>query len=258
MANKDNPHDNPIVQALIDLRKCDPALTKTLDPLIAKVNNDRKLIQATEREWDGHMYNPKSIRFVQLSILGGLWRLSPNALKVLLLLGCYASQSGLIRVKVPLLAQIAGMSQNTVRDALQALDKCGAVRIAKKAVRHSAAIYKVNEAVINIGKRTQHDFGYDGLPGDYLPNMTAPDNLVLVTESATYTTADGRRIVFNDLQARSAEDAKKAPSDVGTTSQGATRKNKHTKKPDSGQDDQIPGQTNITDYIPDPVDEFPI
>ena len=148
MANSRNPNNNSILQALIDLS--DSGFAAMADPIITKISGDRKLQKDLQAKWDAHAYPEKSMVYAQLTITQALMDLSPQACKVLLLLGSYASLTGLVQVSYPTLETVTGIKRTMVREAVQELKDHGLIRIRVKPARHEPPIYCIDPGVIVI------------------------------------------------------------------------------------------------------------
>lgn len=259
MANSTNPNSNSILQALLDLKDCGGYADMTLDRIIAKISGDKKLQKDLQAKWNGHAYPEKDMVYSQVSIAQALMQLSPRACKVLLLLGCYCSQSTLIKASYPVLETATGIKRTELRKAMQELEDGGLIRVHTKPARHEPPIYSVDPAAINKGvRRTSKETEYmaelaqGGFPkASYWRDAFNP-GLVIKCDAVRTKDADGSPIHYNALSLVPADEAKKDPEPAGTSSgkrpkgRGSSRRQNSTG--DGAAEVQIPGQTDITDF----------
>lgn len=256
VANSRNPNSNSILQALLDLS--DSGFAKQVDPIIAKISGDRKLQKDLQAKWDAHAYPEKSMVYAQLTITQALMDLSPQACKILLLLGSYASQTGLVQVSYPTLETATSIKRTMVREAIQELKDCGLIRVRVKPVRHEAPIYSVNPGAISKGARRQSRgteyksaLIHSGFPKDkYLLDTYAP-SLVIKCDTVRTEDPDGEPIRYNTISLVPAQQAKKVPEPTGTSASGKRAKRGRSKDQSSTPDPavQIPGQRELADVL---------
>lgn len=154
MAKNPNPGHNSIVQALLDLQ-AEGYGELTINQAIDRLRADKKLSTALQNKWNSHYYPDKSIVYAQTTTSPALMQLSPYAVKILCFLGTNCGQSGQIQVSVPTLIEITGVKKTNLRDAIDELEDCGAIRKIRKAIQRNAPIYFVNPELFNIGQRTK-------------------------------------------------------------------------------------------------------
>ena len=286
MANNRNPDHNPMLQALLDMADMgvfagDATRDQMIAALEAKTPAGRKLRRDTQAKWDSHQYPDRSITYAQVAVAPQLTGcLTPEALSVLIFLGTHCLQSGLIRVTYDTISRENRISRTKAREAIAELKACGAIGVFDKNRRHSAPIYSVDPALVNIGKRSidrQHreHLRYVDAPADkhllqqapkwdvIVKSVTMPYKVVETDDKGNPHEVE-RRIRFADV---SVEPHKKAPepgsSEGNRTNDGAkpsAQTNPTTRrsgrKPQSGeQEPQVPGQMTVTEfpeYMPDP------
>lgn len=266
-----NPDHNAYLQACLDLKDMGAFVgSATLDQMIAELSAKtpagRKLRRDTQAKWDSHQYADKSIVYAQVAVAPQLMGcLSPEALSVLLFLGTHCLQSGLIRASYDTISRANGISRTKAREAVAELKDCGALGIYDKNRRHSAPIYSVDPALVNIGKRDisrQHK--------EHMKYVTATDNHLLkrspdwdvvakaVTMPVTSVETDDkgeaheveRRIRFADVSVE--PHTKKAPesgnSEGNNRTNGGAKPSTQTNRNTDGEDTQIPGQMEVSDF----------
>lgn len=285
MADNRNPDHNPMLQALLDMAEMgvfagDATRDQMIAALEAKTPAGRKLRRDTQAKWNSHQYPDRSITYAQVAVAPQLTGcLSPEALSVLIFLGTHCLQSGLIRVTYDTISRENRISRTKAREAITELKNCGAIGIFDKSRRHSAPIYSVDPALVNIGKRPiehQHKehMRYVDIPSAKHLLQRVPEwDVVVKSVTMPYTVVETddkgepheveRRIRFADV---SAEPHKKAPepgSSKGNETNDGTKPSTQTNpttrkpggKPRSGEKaPQIPGQMTVTDfpeYMPD-------
>lgn len=259
MANSRNPNSNSVLQALLDLKDCGGYGEMTLDHIITKISGDRKLQKDLQAKWDAHAYPEHSMVYAQLTITQALMNLSPQACKILLLLGSYASQTGLVQVSYPTLETVTDIKRTMVREAVQELKDHGLIRVRIKSARHSAPIYCVDPGVIAKGSRRQSratEYRSALIGGGFPKNQYLLDNyspsLVIKCDTVRAEDPNGESIRYNSLSLIPAAEAKKIPESTGTSTSGKrTRKRSSTKgKSNTAESDaQIPGQRELTDVL---------
>ena len=257
MANSRNPNNNSILQALIDLS--DSGFAAMADPIITKISGDRKLQKDLQAKWDAHAYPEKSMVYAQLTITQALMDLSPQACKVLLLLGSYASLTGLVQVSYPTLETVTGIKRTMVREAVQELKDHGLIRIRVKPARHEPPIYCIDPGVIVKGSRRQSRATEyksaligGGFPKDkYLLDVFSP-SLVIKCDTVRSEDPDGEPIRYNSLSLIPAAEAKKDPEPTGTSASGKRADRRRRSKGESNMPEpvvQIPGQVELNDVL---------
>lgn len=252
MASNDrNPTNSSILQALLDVE--DAGFKTQLEPVIAKLQSDKKLLQDLETRFQQRGYNQDKIKYTQLTIDERLVRLSNNATNVLLYLGMFCSQNGLVSIKLDELATATACgSKDTARRAVKQLMDNGLLVEIDGKRRHEPPVWQVHPGVIHSGKRmtvtTQvHDFMAKVKPGtknlfrEELPLVTQQDSIYRKLP-------DGSKVYFMHLHL--VPQAEKEPSDTGTMSEGPRVNSRHnnSKAQQGGQDEQLPGQMDIYDY----------
>lgn len=270
MTNTRNPNNNSYLQALLDLKDCGGYGDMTLDRIIAKISGDKTLQKDLQAKWNSHAYPEKDMVYAQASITQAFMQLSPRACKVLLLLGCYCSQSTLIKVSYPVLETITGIKRTELRRATQELEDVGLIRIHTKPARHEPPIYSVDPAAINKGvRRVSKEKEYmaelvqGGFPKvRYWRDAFDPD-LVIKCDSIRTKDADGSPIHYNALSLIPAAEAKKDPEPAGTSSgkrpKGRRSSRRQNSTGEGAAEVQIPGQMNVDDYpdfLPEGFFEF--
>lgn len=259
MANSRNPNSNSILQALLDLKDCGGYGEMTLDHIITKISGDRKLQKDLQAKWDAHAYPEKKMTYAQLTITQALMDLSPQACKILLLLGSYASQTGLVQVSYPTLETVTGIKRTMVREAVQELKDNGLILIRVKPIRHEAPIYCVDPGTIVKGARRQsRTTEYKsaliggGFPKDkYLLDTYSPA-LVIKCDTVRSEDPDGEPIRYNTISLMPAQQAKKVPEPTGTSASGKRPRKRSSAKEKSSTaepDVQIPGQRELGDVL---------
>ena len=257
MANSRNPNNNSVLQALLDLS--DSGFAKQVDPIIAKISGDRKLQKDLQAKWDAHAYPDKSMVYAQLTITQALMDLSPQACKVLLLLGSYASQTGLVQASYPTLEAATGIKRTAVGEAVQELRDRGLIRVRVKPARHEAPIYCVDPGVIVKGARRQSRATEyksaligGGFPKDqYLLDTYAPP-LVIKCDTVKSEDPDGEPIRYNTISLIPAAEAKKVPEPTGTSASGKRARKRSRSKGESSMPEpvvQIPGQMDLDEVL---------
>lgn len=259
MANSRNPNSNSILQALLDLKDCGGYGDMTLDHIVTKISGDRKLQKDLQAKWDAHAYPEKSMVYAQLTITQALMDLSPQACKILLLLGSYASQTGLVQASYPTLEAVAGIKRTMIREAVQELKNHGLIRVRVKPARHDPPIYCVDPGLISKGARRQsRSTEYksaligDGFPKDkYLLDTYAP-SLVIKCDTVRSEDPNGEPIRYNTISLIPAAEAKKVPEPTGTSTSGKRADKRRRSKGESNMPEpvvQIPGQVELNDVL---------
>ena len=273
MANSRNPNNNSILQGLLDLKDCGGYGEMTLDHIITKITGDRKLQSDLQAKWDAHAYPERSMVYAQVTITQAYMDLSPQACKVLLLLGIYASQTSLVQVSYPTLEAATGIKRTMVREAVQELKDHGLIRVRVKPIRHEAPIYCVDPGAISKGARRQSRgteyksaLFKGGFPKDkYLLDTYSPA-LAIKCDTVRSEDPDGEPIRYNTISLIPAAEAKKVPEPTGVSASGKRprkRSSAKEKSSTSGSDVQIPGQRDLKDVlaemeqVPSIGDEFP-
>ena len=248
--SKDNPTSSTILQVLLDLKNRGYG-DMTAAEMIDLLNDDKDLLNNLDKQWNNRLYSDKSITWASISILPGLMNLSPEALKVLILLGIYADQTSLIRVTRNVIMQATGIKLTTLKTTLRELEECGAIKIEIPSVGHKAPIYKVNGDIIAVGRRNKI-FGFSGDPDKYiLKQQLHMDGLRLVANRHTDKQADGTKIMYHELILAPVN--KNEPLDTESAPKGSSKKssrNNHSSKSNhNGQveDITIPGQLTFKD-----------
>lgn len=257
--NGRNPNNNSILQGLLDLLDRGGYQDMTIGHAVTKITGDRKLQQDLQAQWDAHAYPEKKMTYAQVTITQALMDLSPQACKVLLLLGCYASQTSLVQVSYPTLETVTGIKRTMVREAVQELKEHGLIRVRVKPIRHEAPIYCVDPGVISKGARRQsRTTEYKsaliggGFPKDkYLLDTYSPA-LVIKCDTVRSEDPDGEPIRYNTISLVPAQQAKKDPEPTGTSASGKRARKRSSakeKSSTSGSDVQIPGQRDLKDVL---------
>ena len=260
MANSRNPNSNSILQALLDLKDCGGYGDMSLDHIITKISGDKKLQKDLQAKWDAHAYPETKMVYAQVTITQAFMDLSPQACKVLLLLGCYASQTSLVQVSYPTLEAATGIKRTMVREAVQELKDRGLIRVRVKPIRHEAPIYCVDPGAISKGARRQSrgtEYKSALIGGGFPKNQYLLDNyspsLVIKCDTVRSEDPDGEPIRYNTISLVPAEQAKKVPEPTGTSTSGTgKRTSKRSSKKESSTaepDVQIPGQRELVDIL---------
>ena len=150
--NKRNPDSSAILQVLLDIADSGYGRMR-VDDLITKVSTDAPTRKALDAKWHAHQYPSKKIVFTQINIEQRLMHLSDTALKVLLFLGMYCGQSGLIKVSKSTIGTATNIKRTSAAHAIKELIACGAIAIHTAPVRHDASIYAVNPSLFKKGRR---------------------------------------------------------------------------------------------------------
>lgn len=256
--NSRNPNNNSILQGLLDLLDRGGYQDMTIGHAVTKITGDRKLQQDLQAQWDAHAYPEKKMTYAQVTITQALMDLSPQACKVLLLLGCYASQTSLVQVSYPTLETVTGIKRTMVREAVQELKEHGLIRVRVKPIRHEAPIYCVDPGAISKGARRQSRgteyksaLIHSGFPKDkYLLDTYSPA-LVIKCDTVRSEDPDGEPIRYNTITLIPAQQAKKDPEPTGTSASGKRARRSRSKDQSSTPDPaaQIPGQRELDDVL---------
>lgn len=231
MANK-NPDGNAILQALLDLQRLGYGV-KSVNELIDTIGCDSKLRADLQKAWNGHAYPEKAMVFAQLGINQHLFTLSDAAYKIIMLLGMYCHQSGLIQAKLDDICTAVQVGRTSAKAAITELRQCGALAVAVPSVRHAAPVYSVNPTLINKGVRRMTD-----VTGFAAQLTIAPDDYILNREPELVVQTDVVRnpeIVYNRLYLVPPDEAKPAKKRPSRRKQAA--------------DVQLPGQMDIFDVL---------
>ena len=251
MANKKNPTSSTILQVLLDL-KANGYENMTVDEMINYLQQEKGVLESLDKQWSNRLYSDSSMKWASITILPALMNLSPEALKVLVLMGIYADQTSLIRVTKNVITQVTGIKTTALKSALRELEDCGAIRVEVKHVRHTAPIYRVNGNIIAVGRRNKV-FNFDGPKDKYLLRQDLQTKgLKLVANRHTDKQADGSKIMYHELVLEPINEER--PLDAEETSKGLQKDKSNSKKHTSktkpvGQDDDcnIPGQMDFSD-----------
>ena len=243
MPTKANPTSSTILQLLLDL-KANGYGEMTISQLTHHLDRDKKALKALDQQWKARSYSDKSITWASITIAEGLMNLTPEALKILILLGTYADQTALIRVTRDVISRVTGIKMTTLKTALRELEGCGAIKIEVASAGHKAPIYRVNGELISVGKRNK-TFQFDGI--NYILNqgLKQLDGLKLAANRHTDKQADGTKVMYHELVLIPKAKEKEPSEGLDSTSDSSKyRRNNHSRKQNKNQDsaDPIPGQ----------------
>lgn len=236
-ANKRNPNSDPYLQMALDM--ADRGLGKLdMDSLIIKLRNDPKFAADMQKVWNSHRYPEKSLVWAQLGIEQQLFKLPDAAFKVLIFLGMYCHQTGLVQVKLGDICTALDIGRTLAKQCITTLRSCGAIDIAIPSVRHAAPIYRVNPLLVNKGSRRKADAtdftaALQISPDAYILNQDA--DLVIQTD-AVRTDA----IAFNRVYLVPPDEAKPVK--------------KRPSKRKQQIEEQLPGQMTFEDAFPEVFD----
>lgn len=234
MTNQRNPDGNSILQALLDLsdRGMD---TMRVSELITRISTDAKLRRDLQAVWNAHAYPEKAMVYTQITIDQHLFTLTNPAYKLITMLGMYCHQSGLIQVKIEDMGKAIGIGQTSAKQAKAELIECGALTVAVPSVRHEPAIFRVNPALINKGRRKKSD------AADFAASLTiAPEDYILnrkIALLAQTNTIHTNEFAYNRLYMITPEEAA-----------AKTVKSRPSKKKRSKASDPMPGQMTFEDF----------
>lgn len=240
--SKDNPTSSTILQVLLDLKTHgydDMSIGDFIDVLSA----DKDLLKTLDASWAHRMYSDKSITWASLTITPGLMKISPEALKILVLMGMYADQTSLIMVKRNVIVQATGIKLTKTKEALRELEECGAIKIQVPQRGQKAPIYLVNGNIICVGRRNKK-FTFDGDVDNYiLRQQEILSGMKLVAARRTDPQPDGTKLMYHELDFM--PDNEKEPLDASKTSKSSRKSSKRdsSKSETKGQpDDNVEGQ----------------
>lgn len=251
MPNKKNPTSNPAIQVLLDLK--DLGYGMQVAPLLSLLEGNRKLQSDVQKKWNAHMYHEKDMVFMQMTLSQAYMTLSGDAVKLLVFLGNYAHQTGLLRVSQKDLEAATMIKRTMLRRALKELVEAGAIAVAVPSARHAAPVYMVNPDVIVKGNRKATRNFKSGASGAAQYLLNRQPELRVVS-----TTVNTGEMIFNDITVTT---EKEPLEDAATSTKSSARKtnisrHNHTKSPSDGQDDGQ--QMTVYDYpelIPDDVND---
>lgn len=278
-----NPDSNTVLQALLDAQAAGLG-TLTINSAIARLQADKKLRADLQARWNGHAYPNKAITWTRLTVSEVWQALSPEACKVGLLLGMYAGQNTLVQCSLPNVVKLTGLNRTAANMALRELRSAGVIAKFRQERQRVAPIYAVNPAVCKKGLVTQQgEAAYNRLlpPEAKMPVPEYAASLKTIrtsddggTEYYTYT----QIIALSPEEAAAEVAATQAQPDPDVTypefeyqepdlgdlqlperNEGAVAgpattppkpKTKHT----TMDDNTIPGQMSIIDYLGDTED----
>lgn len=279
-----NPDSNTVLQALLDAQAAGLG-TMTINAAIAQLQSNRKLAADLQARWNGHAYPNKSMRWTRFTVSEVWQALSPEACKVGLLLGMYAGQSTLVQCSLPNVVKLTGMSRTAANMALRELRNAGIIAKRREQRQREAPVYAVNPAICKKGLMSQQgEAAYNHL----LPpeaKMPVPEYVVNVktirtsddggTEYYTYTqiTALSPEEAAAEVAATQAQpdpaadtypefeyqepdlgDLQLPERNEGAVAGPATTPPKPKTKHTTMDDNTIPGQMSIIDYLGDTKD----
>lgn len=249
--SKSNPTSSTILQVLLDLKNNGYG-DMNVEDMIKYLQEERELLENLDKQWSSRLYSESSMKWASVTILPSLMNLSPEAIKVLVLLGIYADQTSLIRVTRNVISQVTGIKLTTLKTTLRELEECGAIKVEVKSVRHTAPIYRINGNLIAVGRRNKV-FNFDGDKDKYiLKQELHTAGMKLVANRHTDNQPDGTKIMYHELTLVPANEEE--PSNVKPTSKGSSKKSlskSNTNKAGNngqGEDYNIPGQMNFADF----------
>lgn len=233
MSNR-NPDNNTVVQALLDLADRGMGNWK-VDELITRLNTDPKLRADVQRAWNAHAYPERSIVYTQLGLYQQMYSLSDAAMRIIMLLGMYCHQSGLVQAKLNDMSAAVQVSRSSAKKAITELCDCGALMISVPSAQHSAPIYRVNPALMHKGTRRRSNIAAFETeltiePQKYILNRR-PELLVQTDIVRTETFA------YNRLHLAPADDVQ------------TVKKQPSRRKKKAGDEEQLPGQMSLFDFI---------
>lgn len=262
MAADRNPDHNPIVQALLDLGDAHLG-SMTVQQALAKLSSDRKLRADLGNRYAARGYAQADIKYTRLTIDQRLMDLTPAELKVLVFLGFYCTQEGMISVKLRVMSAACKLSENTIRPCIQGLTAKGLITEVSPPARHESAVWQVNPEVISCGKvmqqgaRAKRFAEAAGLGAGYI--LRGDLDLVVSVDTVYRTMPDGDRLYYSSVNLLPADSIKKEPAEAPASPATVPRKRRKSSKP-TVSEEQLPGQMVITDFVPDPsaeADELP-
>lgn len=156
----DNKSNNPIIQALLDLK----GFSENPDFIDALLKESSALYKAAEK-FDKHQYPDRVIRYGKITTYKecaayiNLNLKNQNAASLFSVL-CNVCISPTNDIAVPMseLQNLTGMSKNTLIAAREALIDNGFLAVIKKSTNRQAAIYRINPMLFGVGKpKTEYD-----------------------------------------------------------------------------------------------------
>lgn len=232
--SKRNPYNSPHVQAILDMMDRGMQTFKVAEAY-TRLNSDTPLRTDLKKVWASHLYPEKSMVYAQLGMHQQLYSLSDAALRIIMLLGMYCHQSGLIQAKLDDICTAVSVGRSSAKKAITELCECGALIIKVPSAQHSAPIYRVNPRLMHKGARRKSciaDFESElSIPPEkYIFNQDPA--LVAKTDTVRTDTMTYARLQLVAFKAET-QTAKKRPS----------------RKKAAESDSQIPGQMSIDDFI---------
>lgn len=229
-----NPSNNTVVQVLLELKDSNMG-NLSVDGLLALSERNPKLLKTIGDRIDARGYSNSKVVFTKLTTDQRLMRLSPEALKVLVLLGCNCAQNGCVSVKNAVLLEATGMSRDVLRAAIKELMETGALTTVYEQRHHEAAVWQVNPELMSVGKsklagkrKAEFDIRSKAVNNDkYL--LSGELELVLHKENVHFVNPDGTSLTFNRL---TLESIQKEPSSKNGTDSSATNANATISEPD--------------------------
>lgn len=254
MTSNRNPCSCAQLQALLDIDGRGGFSNMTFSQVIKKITEDKKLQDDLQKQWNSHLYPDRDMVYAQITITPALQKLSPRALKVLVYLGSYTSQSTLIKISYPVLEVVTGIKRTMLREAVKELEDNGIIYVRVKPARHEAPIYSVNPTIFNKGTRSkvkENDYlrklvatGFN--KSDMLSTGETDTGHSIKCETVRGFDANGEKITYNHITIEPKNPEPTTKEDPGKRT--GTRRFHHNNHTTSDDGEQIPGQFEIADF----------